>query len=361
MKEARYRDLVSRLDDRALQKRLPTRAMIELTHRCNFGCIHCYLRPQERQAQRPPELSSRAVCSLLRQFREMGGFIVGFTGGEIFLRPDLLEIVAGARREGLSVSLLTNGSLITEKLARALRKVGLNKLELTVHATDPSAFEEITRRQGSARRVFETLRILRKHRLPVCVKTFLMGSNRDSVFSVYEFCRTRKIPFRIDGELFPRKNKDRAPQALSESAGLLQRLRQSCYEDLYVRDEPERCKPFDPRGSSARRTRIFSCAGGYNSFAVDPSGKLKVCLLIDKPGYDLAAGSLRQGWEALKAYVDGCRPPARWACNRCALRAYCNWCPAHSYLTDGSLHRCNAYLKTRARSLKEYGEALHAP
>ena len=87
-----------------------------LTAKCNLSCSHCYTDrfPGE------DELTEEQALALVEDMARSGVKRIGFTGGEIFLRKDALRIVKRAFQLGIEVGLVSNGSLLTEEVARAL-------------------------------------------------------------------------------------------------------------------------------------------------------------------------------------------------------------------------------------------------
>ncbi|HTP64856.1 MAG TPA: radical SAM protein [Geobacteraceae bacterium] len=82
---------------------------LQLTHRCNLACLHCYLG-----LPRAAELSLGDALSISRQFGEMGGLRLMLSGGEPLLYPHLREFIEKSADFGLRRVLLTNGTLITD-------------------------------------------------------------------------------------------------------------------------------------------------------------------------------------------------------------------------------------------------------
>ncbi|HEY7699459.1 MAG TPA: radical SAM protein, partial [Vicinamibacteria bacterium] len=96
-----------------IENRVPLSGSLELDLRCNLRCLHCY-----RDGEWPKGiLDTDEVKSVLDQIAEAGTIWLLLTGGEIFLRPDIFEIYDHARKLGMLVTLFTNGTMITERIA----------------------------------------------------------------------------------------------------------------------------------------------------------------------------------------------------------------------------------------------------
>ena len=87
-----------------------------LTSKCNLACCHCYTARFSREK----ELNEEQALELIESMANFGVRHVGFTGGEVFLRQDALRIMRRAFELGMSTSVVTNGSLLTEEVAREL-------------------------------------------------------------------------------------------------------------------------------------------------------------------------------------------------------------------------------------------------
>lgn len=90
--------------------------VIELLTQCNVFCKHCYLAEHNNKG-----LTTETVKRLLHDLRSVGVIDVTFTGGEIFLRKDIFEIIEEARKLYMRVFLLSNATLIDKEKAFQLK------------------------------------------------------------------------------------------------------------------------------------------------------------------------------------------------------------------------------------------------
>jgi molybdenum cofactor biosynthesis protein A len=120
---------------------------LAVTDRCNLRCLYCM--PQEgldwlpRKALMSYEEMLR-VCSLLAK---MGIEKIRITGGEPFVRKDLITLLSGlVRIKGIQeVSITTNGVLTAPYIPK-LKELGITSVNLSLDTLDRDRFFNITRR-----------------------------------------------------------------------------------------------------------------------------------------------------------------------------------------------------------------------
>jgi MoaA/NifB/PqqE/SkfB family radical SAM enzyme len=117
----RYEQRIERFlhDKDGRADRLPIGAVYEATMRCNLHCEFCYvidflnIEGEWRQEM--------TVERLRQAFPDQPGFQVSLTGGEIFMRKDIMSVLDLFREKGYSCGYLTtNGTIINEERAEAL-------------------------------------------------------------------------------------------------------------------------------------------------------------------------------------------------------------------------------------------------
>lgn len=118
----------------------PLALVAELTHRCPLHCVYCS-NPLEL-TKRETELSRDIWARVLGEAAELGVLQVDFTGGEPLARPDLVELVAAARAQGLYASLITSGLPLDEKRLDALVGAGLDHLQLSFQGAREASADE---------------------------------------------------------------------------------------------------------------------------------------------------------------------------------------------------------------------------
>src|SRR5688572_31811550 len=82
---------------------------------------------------RKRELTTEEHYKLLDELSELGCLWLLFTGGEIFARHDFLDIYRYAKKRGFLITLFTNGTLITERIADELARIRPFTIEITLY------------------------------------------------------------------------------------------------------------------------------------------------------------------------------------------------------------------------------------
>ncbi len=92
---------------------------LETTDRCNIYCLGCYR--QQIAGHRPLDELKNDVL-FLKRWRNV--YNISIAGGEPTLHPNLVDIVAFIRQQGIEALVLTNGHGLTRELLIELKKAG---------------------------------------------------------------------------------------------------------------------------------------------------------------------------------------------------------------------------------------------
>ncbi len=315
--------------------RTPLNGTIELTLRCPLTCAHCYnnLPMADRQA-RLAELSYEEHCHLLDEITEAGCFWLLYTGGEIFARKDFLDIYTYAKQKGLLITLFTNGTLITPKIADYLTDWRPFSIEITLYGRTRETYEELTRMPGSFDRCMRGIRLLMERNLPLKLKTVAVSINKHEVWDMGRFVEEDLgLEFKFDAMINPRIDCSQSPLAT--------RLKPEEVVALDLED-PKRTADWTKHTQAsidnthlwADSDEVYSCGGGIQSFAIDPYGKLSICVLSHFDRYDLRKGSFQDGWEGFLSEVRHKKRKRLTKCVACGLKEMCGMCPANGELEN---------------------------
>ncbi len=185
---------------------------IKLTSFCNLRCKMChYWKTKTEEA-----LTTDQWFDVLAQLAQMGCRKLHFSGGEVFLRRDFLDLVEHAASLKLKVNMTTNGTLLTDQRLRRLVAARPNSISLSLDGHKASIHDEIRGIPGSYKRTTKTIRKLRElgqrsGRTPrIRINSVLQQSNfkyaAEMVEAAAQLQVTELHPMPVD-EKGPRKNR----------------------------------------------------------------------------------------------------------------------------------------------------------
>lgn len=135
----------------------------ELTNKCNLNCQFCYQRDDEADLQ-----ANRRTRDFIIAHRIVDAkvFELTITGGEILLVPYLMELIRSFNERHITPHVTTNGTLISEDIARALASVRIS-VQISIDSHDPLVHDTLRGRSGSHEDALRGARRLVEHGVDV--------------------------------------------------------------------------------------------------------------------------------------------------------------------------------------------------
>lgn len=161
-----------------------------VTQRCNLRCRHCYAAgaPDLRH-----ELSTDEALRAIDGFADFGCPVVLFSGGEPFVREDILTLAAHARQRGLRVVFSTNGTLITPALAAEIARLQVSYVGISIDGVEAThdAFRGVP---GAYARSLAAIRACREAGIKVGLRVTLTRANVQELPAIFRLMREEQIP-----------------------------------------------------------------------------------------------------------------------------------------------------------------------
>jgi radical SAM protein with 4Fe4S-binding SPASM domain len=200
--------------------------------------------------------------------------------------------------------------------------------------------------------------------LPLKLKTMALSVNKDEIWEIKRFAEEELgVGFRFDPMVNPRLDYSQNPLAVRLTPQEVVRLDlQDSRRLADWRVLAERSKgPVHPNGE------LYNCKAGITGFAIDPYGKMGVCLLTQSDRCELRKGSFRDGWENFLLKVRRKEITRQTKCVRCAIKALCGMCPPSSALEnrdpeeppDFYCHVAHLRVMVLGLSVPSHGECIY--
>ncbi|HAA20597.1 MAG TPA: GTP 3',8-cyclase MoaA [Cytophagales bacterium] len=175
---------------------------LAVTDRCNLRCFYCMPEHGIQFSPKKEVLSFEEMERLVGILVEMGISKVRITGGEPFVRKNLMDFLERlSQMEGLQqINITSNGTYLAEHVP-ALMDMGIHSINLSLDSLDPKRFFEITRRD-----VFDTVwsayEALMKYGMKTKINAVLMEEhNLDDIIPFAALTEKDKVAVRFIEEM----------------------------------------------------------------------------------------------------------------------------------------------------------------
>jgi MoaA/NifB/PqqE/SkfB family radical SAM enzyme len=248
------------LRERAVSLAQPLSALLELTYACNWRCVFCY-NPRHHDKRR---LSGEEWIEVISDLRSLGTLNVTLTGGEPLTHPDAFEVMAAVRSRAMTFRLFTNGSLVTDEIAARLAELRPVTVELSLHGARSETHDRSTSTPGSFDALWRGVAALKRHGVPLVLKTPLTRINEDELEEMIALTEREGVPYNLDATLTHKDDGDPTPLQFSMTPKGLDR-----YYSLLARH--------NRIPASNRTAGGVNCGLGRTTLAVDPEGNVYPC------------------------------------------------------------------------------------
>ncbi len=340
----------------------PRTVSIALTGRCNLRCSYCFYANEMTALA---DLKTEQWLRFFDQLGAMGVMRVSLSGGEVFTRGDLFELIDGVIDNRMRYSLLTNGTLVDDQLVSRFhegrRRARLDSIQLSIDGATAEVHNRS--RPRSFERATAGLKALVKEGFPVTVRVTVNRHNVHQLDRLAEFL-LEEIGIRsfTTNDAMPvgsgcQNADDVGLDAEGQRAAMaaLERITERYQGRVTALAGPlARARMFEDM-VQARRTgklaknwemgRLSSCGCVYSRIDVLHDGTIVPCNML--PGLRLgnvAVDSLADIW-ASHPILDQMRSRRTIAmrtlpgCDRCEWNAFCNGgCPGLAHQLTGELN-----------------------
>jgi MoaA/NifB/PqqE/SkfB family radical SAM enzyme len=321
----------------------PLDVICEISYVCNLECPTCF-----RWTSKPDEheLTAEEWKRVLGKLKSwLGAFNLTFTGGEPFLRRDILDIFKFASANGIVTGVVSNGSLIDKTLARQIVDSGLDGLTLSLNSLIPEVHNKTRGTDGAFDEVMRAIDNLGPIRngMRLVLSTTIVKESITGLPDVVEFAHARRlygVNFQpvMPATTLPVFNKD--GQAMKVSVGspyrnLLHRQQNAEIDDVFARLLRMKEQGYPILNSSDHLQEIAKylrdpttpailekvCKVGIKNLNIDPFGNVRLCSIMGVVG-NVADNDPGEIWKSVNAASQ--RDEIR-ACDKACRLMFCNY------------------------------------
>lgn len=317
-------DLMQDVTSKAFRLNVPLNVQLDLTYRCNERCVHCYLDHHDHG-----EMTTTEIKHLLQDMADAGVFILTLSGGEIFVRKDIFEIIEHARRLMFCVRLKTNATLIGEQEARRLRDLAIESIQVSIYSHRADVHDAVTLLPGSLERSLKAIRFLKAHGLKVIIANVLMTHNAGDYAKVRRLAADLGVECTLDPTITPMMDGDRSVLSLGVDHDALSEVFRD--EEL-VGDAESFCAiPAEVGEDDLEST---PCSAGHTACYVSPYGDVFPCVQFPLPTGNVRREHFIDIWRHSTQMneVRSIRVKDLPTCSSCTHASSCSRCPGLAYM-----------------------------
>lgn len=287
-----------------IEQGLPYKVGWQVTRRCNLKCKQCYADAQTIES--PDELSTTEALNLIDALADMGARSMVFTGGEPFLREDIVTLLSHAITRGLDSKIATNATLVTQSLARRLKEVGASIIHVSLDGSTAPVHDRIRGVAGAFDATLRGIRALKQEGLRVVIGVTIMRSNLDDIIPIMELSTDLGADVFTFNDMEPcgRGQQELGLEDITaeEREFIYQRmyakwqdLKPRIYVDkfdpcLWLRVQVQHCQDPETREAmSAFAEKLGGCPAGRWVCLITPTGDVRPCAFLP-----IVVGNIRE-------------------------------------------------------------------
>jgi molybdenum cofactor biosynthesis protein A len=185
---------------------------LAVTDRCNLRCFYCMPEEGIKYLPKKALLTFEEIERLVSLLAGMGISKIRLTGGEPFVRTDLMDLIRRISTiDGIHDIHITTNGILTGQHIPELKKLGLASVNLSLDTLDKNRFKEITRRDEFDK-TWETFLRLVESQIPVKINAVVMdGKNTADILPMVELTKNfpvsvrfiEEMPFNGEGSHYP--------------------------------------------------------------------------------------------------------------------------------------------------------------
>ncbi len=150
---------------------------LSLTGRCNLRCAYCFYA-DEMVGRR--DLPADRWLAFFKELESLAVRRLTLSGGELFMRPDVWELLDGIVAARMRFTILTNGTLLTDdvlaQLGQAQRRRRLDAVQVSIDGSR-AEIHDASRGKGSFEKAIRGLRLLTAAGFPATARVTVNRHN----------------------------------------------------------------------------------------------------------------------------------------------------------------------------------------
>lgn len=314
-------------------KHIPLDGTLELTHKCNFKCVHCYGQNERNEK----DLSYDQWIGVLEKLKKAGCLNLIFTGGEALLRKDFCDLYIKSREMGFLVSVFSNASLLDDKLAKVFWEYPITYFSTTMYGFSPSTYAVVTGSERNYQMFMNGLSLLKKYSITTELKAVVLKENLHEIKKIYDYANEQGFLFRCSAGIRSCNDSGSSPFQHTVTPEEAFQLDIEAFPERLRFWQDQALNPSAQPYTTAKRKNCYKylCHAGESSFMIDASGVLHCCGVDRINGISIIENDFLDCWENFIPKIINQKVGEDFPCLQCKDFRYCEQCSAEIELESG--------------------------
>lgn len=287
------------------EKKIPFLAGIELTNCCNLHCKYCYVERKELK-----QMDFMFVCDLLRKLKHMGTRILVLTGGDIFCRQDIRDIIHAVEKEKMFMVLYTNGTIPLYEYRDILESHWILRIEITVYGASENTYMQFCGNRLAYQKLRANMELLKKLKKNVLIKIVPTQYNKHEISAIKQMAS--EFGFEISINTLVIGNSDLCHSCVLSDGDLKEIVKDFKKESICKDDVENRV--------------VRACGAGRYSLCIDCNGEVKACFISTDTAGSLYENDIQSLWDESKYFKHRREGGGLSICKKCEKRGFCFTC-----------------------------------
>jgi len=289
-----------------------------VTDRCNLSCKMCDIWKRYPLG----ELSLIEIKMIIIKLRLwLGPFLLNFTGGEPFLRKDMMEIINFCSQNDVQTSITTNGTLINKGLAKKILNSRISEIYISLDSLKPKVHDYLRNKKGTFEKVHSAIHKLNPNnrRFLISIATIVMNYNLEDLPDMVNLIHEENLHMIILQPLFNNfgsqynpfwyKNSEFWPRNYRKLDILFDQLIRGRKNGLKINNSVKRLNLMQKYFKNPNMHIPHTCRSDFN-LNINPSGDIFLCWEKPRIG-NLLDDNPRKAWESklaiqIRKQIIGC-------------------------------------------------------
>ncbi|MCM8759113.1 MAG: radical SAM protein [Candidatus Omnitrophica bacterium] len=161
----------------------PLMIVWNITYGCNLRCKHCYQDAGILSRTKFTELNRDEKIMVMEEIVKTNIPTFAFAGGEPLMDPVFWDVAKIGKDAGLYMSINTNGTLITEKIAEKLKEIGFAYYGVSIDGASPETHDDFRGVKGAFEKALNGIKNLIRvgEANKVCISFTVTRENKDDI------------------------------------------------------------------------------------------------------------------------------------------------------------------------------------